>query len=368
MNLKKISSIIIVCFLILLTSSTATAYIDEDVKISNFQFQENGLVLGYSDIIHMSCDITCPYEIKGFGVRLDAVDSVIHFGFTKNETTDKYEINEPLTEDSLENRKYSVTYIEVYFSVGEDVKRKLFYDADIQKNVFYFSNECKTNGHTFDDGVITKESSTTSEGEKTFTCERCGFEKKEIIPIIEEKNDISDNDTDTKGETTQEKHTISRIEITPKIYKCNGSHISALFSVYDENNNLVPESSYTYGYKNNVKVGDAVVWVKGNTDLYTGELSENFMIIPSDTNIINAKGGKKCVTLLWKKSGGLTQYKVEISTSKSMKNAKSYIFSKNKVKATIKKLKSKKKYYVRIIAIGNPYNSYYSQIQSFKTK
>ena len=136
--------------------------------------------------------------------------------------------------------------------------------------------------------------------------------------------------------------------------------------MYDENNNLVPDSSYTYGYKNNVKIGDGIVWVKGRTDLYTGELSEKFKIVPPDTNIISAKGDKKSVKLQWSKSNGATKYKIEISTNKNMKNVKSYIFSKNKMKATIKKLKSKKKYYVRILAIGNPYNSSYSQVKSFK--
>ena len=39
-------------------------------------------------------------------------------------------------------------------------------------------------GHTWDDGVITKEATETEEGIKTYTCKRCGETKTESIPMV----------------------------------------------------------------------------------------------------------------------------------------------------------------------------------------
>ena len=42
--------------------------------------------------------------------------------------------------------------------------------------------------HEYDNGVITKESTSTKEGEKIITCEICGYSYIESLPIIESKN------------------------------------------------------------------------------------------------------------------------------------------------------------------------------------
>ena len=38
-------------------------------------------------------------------------------------------------------------------------------------------------GHTWDNGVITKEATETEEGVKTYTCKTCGETKTEKIPV-----------------------------------------------------------------------------------------------------------------------------------------------------------------------------------------
>ena len=38
-------------------------------------------------------------------------------------------------------------------------------------------------GHTWDNGVITKEATETEEGIKTYTCKTCGETKTESIPV-----------------------------------------------------------------------------------------------------------------------------------------------------------------------------------------
>lgn len=66
-------------------------------------------------------------------------------------------------------------------------------------------------------------------------------------------------------------------------------------------------------------------------------------------------GGKKKLTLKWKKQTGIDGYQIQVSTKKSFKGKQTYTVGKNKTKKVItkykgKKLKAKKKYYVRIRA------------------
>lgn len=65
---------------------------------------------------------------------------------------------------------------------------------------------------------------------------------------------------------------------------------------------------------------------------------------------LKVKAGKKKLTITWKKMAGIAGYELQISTKKSFKGAKTIKLGKGKVKYTAKKLKAKKKYYVRIRA------------------
>lgn len=66
-----------------------------------------------------------------------------------------------------------------------------------------------------------------------------------------------------------------------------------------------------------------------------------------------AKAGKRKLTLTWNRKSGIDGYQMEVSNKKSFANADTYIIGKGKTKKIItkyggKKLKSKKRYYVRI--------------------
>ena len=52
-------------------------------------------------------------------------------------------------------------------------------------------------GHIWDNGVITKAPTTEAEGEKTYTCERCGETKTEVVPKLEATDTDVDNGDDT---------------------------------------------------------------------------------------------------------------------------------------------------------------------------
>ena len=91
-------------------------------------------------------------------------------------------------------------------------------------------------------------------------------------------------------------------------------------------------------------------------------------------SIKKVKAAKKAILVTWKKVGGVKGYQVQVATDKKFKkNKKTVNIKKQKTtKTTIKKLKAKKKYYVRIrtykIANGKKVYSAWSKVKSVKTK
>lgn len=76
-----------------------------------------------------------------------------------------------------------------------------------------------------------------------------------------------------------------------------------------------------------------------------------------------AKAGKKSIKLKWKKTKGACGYVVQVSTNKNFSKYTSYKINKgSKTSYTVKKLKSGKKYYVRIRAIRKKSGIRYSGI------
>ena len=92
------------------------------------------------------------------------------------------------------------------------------------------------------------------------------------------------------------------------------------------------------------------------------------------TKITKTKGAKKKLTVNWKKISKATGYQVQVATDKKFtKNKKSVTISKNKtISTTIKKLKGKKKYYIRVRTYrkvaGKKVYSSWSSIKNVKTK
>lgn len=83
---------------------------------------------------------------------------------------------------------------------------------------------------------------------------------------------------------------------------------------------------------------------------------------------------KKTLLVQWKKLSGVSGYQIQIATNKKFtKGKKSYIIKKAKTtKKTIKKLKSKKKYYIRVCAYktvsGKKYYGSFSAVKKVKVK
>ena len=95
---------------------------------------------------------------------------------------------------------------------------------------------------------------------------------------------------------------------------------------------------------------------------------------PKSTTIKKLKSAKKSVTIIWKKVSGVKGYQIQVATDKKFKkNKKTVTIKKQKTtKTSVKKLKAKKKYYVRIRTYktvnGKKIYSSWSKVKSVKTK
>ena len=95
---------------------------------------------------------------------------------------------------------------------------------------------------------------------------------------------------------------------------------------------------------------------------------------PKSAKLKKVKSAKKAISVEWKKVIGVKGYQVQVATDKKFKkNKKTVNIKKQKTtKTTVKKLKAKKKYYVRIrtykIVNGKKVYSSWSKVKSVKTK
>ena len=95
---------------------------------------------------------------------------------------------------------------------------------------------------------------------------------------------------------------------------------------------------------------------------------------PKSASIKKVKAAKKAISVEWKKVSGVSGYEVQVATDKKFKkNKKTATVKKQKTtKVTVKKLKAKKKYYVRMRTYktvnGKKVYSSWSKVKTIKTK
>ncbi len=123
---------------------------------------------------------------------------------------------------------------------------------------------------------------------------------------------------------------------------------------YSSDNKKVAEVSA----QGKVKVkaaGTAVITVKLSSTEYTAkDFKIKIQVKPSKVTLSSVKSKKKKqVSVVWKKLSakqGITGYRIAYATNKKFKSYKKVDVKKSAKSATLKKLKSKKKYYVRVCA------------------
>ena len=109
-------------------------------------------------------------------------------------------------------------------------------------------------------------------------------------------------------------------------------------------------------------------------------IRKTFKICPKGTSITKLKKARKAIKVKWKKqskkmSGSrITGYQIQLATnSKFTKNKRTVTVRKySKVSKKIKKLKAKKKYYIKVrtykIVSGVKYYSSWSKVRTVKTR
>ena len=111
-----------------------------------------------------------------------------------------------------------------------------------------------------------------------------------------------------------------------------------------------------------------------HNDTATTLQAKNTVSKPKSAKFKKVKSAKKAISVEWKKVGGVKGYQVQVATDKKFKKNKKTVNIKRQktTKTTVKKLKAKKKYYVRIrtykIVNGKRDYSSWSKVKSVKTK
>ncbi len=106
----------------------------------------------------------------------------------------------------------------------------------------------------------------------------------------------------------------------------------------------------------------------------TTQAQSNSAQKPKSTKTKKVKGSKKAVAVQWVKTKGVKGYEIQVATDKKFKkNKKTVTIKKQKTtKTTVKKLKAKKKYFVRVRTYktvnGKKVYSSWSKVKSVKTK
>lgn len=164
-------------------------------------------------------------------------------------------------------------------------------------------------GHDYDAGEVTKEPTLEDEGERKYTCKRCGHTYTETIPGKEPQGLWIDH-------------------MQPSMNYTGAAVRQEQIEVYYGSTLLREKVDYTISYKNNSKAGTAQIIVTGKGN-YTGKATENFEIRPIDvgeqpgmtaivaTAVETGKNLKPAVTVTWngKKLKEKTDYTLSYSTS-----------------------------------------------------
>ena len=165
---------------------------------------------------------------------------------------------------------------------------------------------------------------------------------------------------------------LSKCDIIVKDMTYTGKKVKPAPVVKYGNKKLKKGTDYTVAYKNNKAIGTATVTLKGKGK-YKGTVKKTFKILLKGVKLSSLTAGKGTITVKWKKGSNITGYQVQYSLKKSFASKKTATVAKAATtKAVIKKLKSKKTYYVRIRTFktvkGKKYYSAWSKAKAVKVK
>ena len=141
------------------------------------------------------------------------------------------------------------------------------------------------------------------------------------------------------------------VSLSSESYTYSGKENRPAVTVKDSAGKMIDGKYYTVSYQNNQNSGIASV-VLTFKDCYSGVLTETFTIAPKSINFSKVKAKSNKIALKWKKQKKQASgYRIQYSTNKKFKGKTTKVIKIGKPNAeskTISKLKSGKKYYIRI--------------------
>lgn len=204
--------------------------------------------------------------------------------------------------------------------------------------------ECETCGRRRNEGTVI---------EKLPVCQHI-YQVSQILATLKKDGiitEICSKCGNEKSKTTI--HAVDSISLSRMSYAYDGKTKKPSVKVKDSSGKMLRDKvDYTVYYSGKAKnVGSYTVTItlKGN---YSGIVKKTFEIVPKGTSISKISAQKKGFALKWKKQTKQTSgYEIAYSTSNKFvkKNTKTVTVKKNKISSkSISKLKTKKKYYVKI--------------------
>ncbi|MBE6788016.1 MAG: leucine-rich repeat domain-containing protein, partial [Ruminococcaceae bacterium] len=165
---------------------------------------------------------------------------------------------------------------------------------------------------------------------------------------------------------------IASVTTTKKV-TYNGKTNTPTVIVKDANGKIISSSNYNLKYasgRKNYGKYRITGTVKGN---YSGSESIYFEIVPKNSKISKLTAKKKSLIVKIKRNKSVSGYQIQYSLKKNFKGTKTVTLKKNSITSkTIKKLKAKKFYYVRVRTYktykGKKYYSAWSSAKKKKTK
>lgn len=272
------------------------------------------------------------------------------------------------------------TKTETIKATGHDVELQNAVEATCQQEGYTGDKVCKACGatlekgttiakknHSWDAGKVTTEATCTTDGVKTYTCSVCKTTKTETIKATGHKMSewktvtVATTQKEGKQERTctacdyKETKSIPKLPVKKGTFKVTPSKTAVTYNgkaqkpsvtVYAGNKKL-SSKYYTVSYRNNTAVGTATITVtgKGNYQNYSGKTT--FRINLQKTTLSALKSSRKGeLQATWKKTSGNTGYQIQYATNAKFSGAK--VKNTTRTNYTIKGLKSKGRYYVRV--------------------
>lgn len=186
-----------------------------------------------------------------------------------------------------------------------------------------------------------------------------------VNPVPSVKPSVSPS-VKPSAEPTIETKQIKTLSLSDTVKTYTSFAAKPTVKVFDANGTAVPSSGYSISYSSNVNAGKAIVTVVGKGK-YTGVLTGAFIIKPAKTYGLSSSNVKTTsFKVKWLNKTGTSTYQVQYATNSSFTKNKKTVSVTGSAK-TIKSLKKKTTYYVRVrgyVKVGN--KTYYGKWSSKK--